>query len=293
MAEDLKSSPSGGSPRRKSSGLLGPALLSLALVSVLASAQDGVRVSMKIDVVAWGDDIGGLSFKTGKKEGEIIARSFTYSEPINYTGPRLLSIHQTGDGHVEKISIPGTPEDKEHESIPLPIEEIRNAEADAPIPPELAKRRQEDPTLVALVLLPPNCRRATVLLAPAAAGTYRGYAIDDDPGKLPLGKLRVHNLSPHTIAMQFDGGQAKQMKPREALLVNPVEGHTIYQLAYLIGEEWTMQENNIIPVQPDEQTQLLVLKSNNPFFLSADGASGGYLQLVALRRSRTPPPAGS
>ena len=78
---------------------------------------------MKIDVVAWGDAIGGLSFKSGKKDGRITAQAFSYSEPVTYSGPRVLEIQQSGEGRVVKDSGPGTPEDKEHESKPLIIED--------------------------------------------------------------------------------------------------------------------------------------------------------------------------
>ena len=174
--------------------------------------------------------------------------------------------------------------------MPLVIERpARNGGSSVPpIPKELAERRKKEPSLVALVPLPANSRRVTILLAPADVGTYSAYVIDDDPSKLPTGKLRVHNLSPHPIAMQFNGGQRKEMKPRETFLVNAPEGHTIYQLAYRSSDEWKVQENNIIPVRPDEQTQLIVLKSTNQFFLSSDGASGGYLQMCTLRRKATP-----
>lgn len=240
---------------------------------------------MQIDVVAWGDAIGGLSFKSGKKEGAITAHAFTYSEPIAYSGPQILEIHQSGSGEVQQPAGTSTPEDKEHESVPLPLPKPKpGATPQTPIGKELAKRREEDPTLVALVPLPTNTRRATVLLAPAAGDTYQGYVIDDDPSKLPAGKLRVHNLAPMPIAMQFNGGQRKEMKRGDTFVVNPSNGAATYRLAYRLGDQWKMQENNIIPVYPDEQTQLIVLKSMNQFFLSADGASGGYLQLVTLRR---------
>lgn len=240
---------------------------------------------MQIDVVAWGDAIGGLSFKSGKKEGAITAHAFTYSEPLKYSGPRVLEIHQTGSGEVEQPEGTSTPEDKEHESIPLPLPKPKpGATPQTPIGKELAKRREKEPTLVALVPLPTNTRRATVLLAPAAGGTYQGYVINDDPSRFPLGKLRVHNLAPMPVAMQFSGGQRKEMKRGDTFTVNPVNGAAVYKLAYKAGAQWKLQENNIIPVYPDEQTQLIVLKSTNQFFLSADGASGGYLQLVTLRR---------
>jgi hypothetical protein len=58
----------------------------------------------------------------------------------------------------------------------------------------------------------------------------------------------------------------------------------IYELAYKAGEEWKMQENNIIPVRATEQAQMMILKSGNQFFLSTDGSSGGFLQIVTLRR---------
>jgi hypothetical protein len=286
MADSSKWSPSAGShPGKFSSALLN--CLCLFLFAGILTAQDGERVSMKIDVVAWGDEIGGLSFKSGKKEGRITARAFTYSEPIDYSGPRLLSIHQAGDGKVEETPVTSTPEDKEHQSIPLPIEEIEKVD-NTPVPDLLAKRREEDPTLVSLVPLPRNCRRATVLLAPAAAGTYRGYVINDDPNTLPLGCLRAHNLSQFTIAMQFSGGQKKEMKPGESLVVRVPKGHTVYHLAYLDGEDWLVQGNNIVPVRADEQAQLIVLKSDNQHFLSSDGAAGGFLQLVTLRRQKEP-----
>jgi len=240
---------------------------------------------MMIDVVAWGGDIGGLSFKAGKQEGKITAKAFTYSEPVKYSGPRIMEIHQSGDGRVGEDTGPISPEDREHQSMPLIIEHPGDgATGQASIPPALAKRREKEPTLVALVALPANARRTTVLLAPAAAGTYQGYVIDDDPSRLPLGKLRVHNLSPLTIAMQFTGGHKKEMKPRDTLLVDAPKGQAVYQLAYRTADSWKVQENNIIPVRPDEQTQFIVLKSNNQFFLSADGAAGGYLQTVILRR---------
>jgi hypothetical protein len=268
------------------------ASLCLALIPAFLPAQDADRVSMKIDVVAWGNDIGGLSFKSGNKEGPITAQAFTYSEPVSYSGPRILEIHQSGDGVVQKERGPSTPEDKEHESIPLPASRLKTSESsNSPIPAELAKRRKEDDSIVALAALPRDSRRATVLLAPAAEGTYQAFVIDDDPSRLPIGKLRVHNLAPMPIAMQFSGGQKAEMKPRDSFLVHVAKGQTVYQLAYQSSNRWKIQENNIIPVRPNEQTHLIVLKSTNQYFLSADGASGGYLQTVILRRSPESAPA--
>jgi hypothetical protein len=259
------------------------AALALFLAPFAASAQE--EVSMKIDVVAWGNDISGLSLGSGKKKETLTARAFKYSDPVSYSGPRILELHKSGDGDVKDDFGPISEDDKEHESIPLPAGAAADAaNQEGPIPKNLAKLREEDPTIVSLIRLPENARSATILLVPAAQGTYIGYVINDDPKKLPPGKLRVHNLSPHRIAMQFNGGAKMEMDARQSHLVNAPQGQVIYQLAYLLDGKWKVQENNIVPVSPDEQTHLIVLKSRNRFFLSADGATGGYLQMVMLRR---------
>ena len=262
------------------------AALAITFTTFSLQAQDQAQVSMKIDVVAWGEDIGGLSFGPKKKKKTITARAFRYSDPISYRGPRILELHKSGNGGIKKNHVPMTEEDKEHESIPLRIEETteEGKNQQAAIPKKLARRRENEPTLVALIRLPAKARRVTILLAPAAEGTYVGYVINDDPRKLPPGKLRVHNLSRHRIAMKFNGGRQKEMDTRDSIMINAPQGHAVYQLAYLIDDKWKIQENNIIPVRPDEQTQLIVLKSRNRFFLSSDGATGGFLQMVKLRR---------
>lgn len=239
---------------------------------------------MKLDVVAWGDAIGGLSFETPKADGKITARAFSYSEPVDYRGPRLLEIHQSGSSEVPLPELPGTPDDERHRSIPLPHPEPKVVEDDSPISGELARRREEEPSLVALATLPANSRRATVLLAPAAQGTYRAYVIDDDPTKLPVGGLRVHNLSHNRILMRFSGEPERELKPGDTLQLKPPADHTAYRLAYWQEDDWVVQENNIIPVPEAGQTQFIVLRSDNRFFLSADGARGGFLQSVTLTR---------
>lgn len=129
-----------------------------------------------------------------------------------------------------------------------------------------------------------GCRRATVLLAPADGETFSTFVIDDDPSKLPMGQLRIHNLSPLPIALRCNGKQGKELKTSEAFVVPAQNGQLIYELAYKLGEEWKMLENNIIALPPTEQFQMMVLKSDNSFFLSTDGSSGGFLQVVTLRR---------
>lgn len=245
---------------------------------------------MKLDIVAWGNDIGGLSLQSDKGDGSILARAFTYSEPVTYRGPRVLEIHQTGSAQVTETPATSTPEDEAHQSIPLPPEELpATGEGEAtPIPEELAKRREDKPTLVALAALPTNSRRATILLAPAAEGCFRAYVIDDDPSKLPTGSLRVHNLAPLPIALQFPDGKTREMASGKTLLIDAPQGYLSYRLAYKNEGEWTVQENNMIPVPEDRQTQMIILRSDNQFFLSSDGTRGGFLQSVTLSRQPEP-----
>ena len=49
------------------------------------------KVSLKIDLVSWGEDIPGLTIK---KE-EVSALAFRYSKTIRYSGSQVLEISQT------------------------------------------------------------------------------------------------------------------------------------------------------------------------------------------------------
>ena len=257
----------------------------LSLLSPLAAQP--ADVSMRLDVVAWGDEIGGLSFKSGEKSGSITAHSFRYSKPVPYSGPALMEIYKNGNGDVTPKPPPSA-EDLEHEMMPLKPEDYatdKNAPAKQGIALELEKRREKAPNLIALASLPTGCSRATILLAPAGDGTFIAYVIDDDPSKLPVGQLRIHNLSQHPIAMKINGAAPKEIKTRSAIVV-PVQNEQIsYDLAYQVNGEWKFQEHSFLQIFEKDQTQLIILRSNNSYFLSSDGSSGGYLQLVTLRRS--------
>ena len=240
---------------------------------------------MQIDVVAWGNTIKGLSFKSGKKQGEITAHAFTYSKPIKYKGPRILEIHQTAPTSGNNNSGKVFPENGE--ALLQSVKPIKGkAITQSPLDKELAKRREKEPTLVALAPLPLNSSRVTILLAPTAQGTYQCYVIDDDPSKLPLGKLRVHNLSPYPIGLNFVGHQKKGLMPNKSALVDIKNGRVVYQLSYLHKKKWIIQESNITSVPQDEQIQLIILQNRNQHFLSSDGSSGGFLQKVRLRRKK-------
>ena len=283
MAANSTSFHSVGCLRRKSNFLV-----ALLLFLVPAVSAQEASVSMKIDLVAWGDKITGLSLKSGESKGTLTALSFRYSAPVTYSGPALMEIHKAGGDVISNAPEPSE-EDKAHQLMPLLESPAEAASGDAKpkqgLALELEKRRVKDPTLVALAALPPSgCQRATVLLAPADAGTFIAYVIDDDPGKLPLGKMRLHNLSPVPISVRCNGKVSKELKTREAFVVPAENGQIVYELAYKVGDEWKMQENNVIPVRDTEQTQMIVLKSSNSFFLSSDGGGGGFLQVVTLRR---------
>jgi hypothetical protein len=244
---------------------------------------------MKIDVVAWGNEIRGLSLKPGSSKSDITALGFRYSKPIAYSGPVIMEFYQSGTVVAAQSAKP-TADDLAHELHPLVVDENndsnKNAAPKAGLALELEKRRKKEPTLVALAALPGGtCRRATVLLGPADAGTYIAYVIDDDPGKLPIGQVRIHNLSPFPIAMRCNGSPPKELKTRDSIIVPPKNEQLFYDLAYKQGDKWRMQENNVIPIRPKEQAQMIILRSNNSYFMSTDGASGGFLQIVTLRRN--------
>jgi hypothetical protein len=287
MAANSKSSLSAGSPRVKSNKSIFATFL--ALLSFLPLwAQEGRQptVSMKIDLVAWGDDIHGLTLKKGDSNGDITALGFRYSTPVSYSGPLVMEIYQTGPA-TRAPAVEMSQDDKDHELIPLIVEEAAARTGEEPrtlLMVELEKRRLKSPNLVALAQLPGiSSKHVTVLLAPAAAGTFVAYVIDDDPSKLPPGKLRVHNLSPYDVALACNGS-TKELKTRDSHVFTAADESVIYELAYKQNDEWIVQENNILTVRPTDQLQMIILRSRNQFFLSADGSSGGFLQMVTLRR---------
>ena len=113
--------------------LLRPAAAALLLGTLSpARAQDGV--SMKLDLVSWGDDIPGLTLKSAGKGTPVTAKAFTYTKPVSYSGPALLEIHQ--------------------EAAANPKAAQAGAQNPAPIAPELQALREKDPTIVALAKLP-------------------------------------------------------------------------------------------------------------------------------------------
>lgn len=227
------------------------------------------QVAMRIDLVAWGESIPGLTLKD-RSGTPTTALSFRYSKSIPYNGPATMEIHQ--DPANRPTPAQGTPE------------------ALAELPPQLVARRKEKPTLAALVPLPSGSRHATILLAPAASGTFQAHVIDDDPSRLPPGKLRVHNLSAHEIALRFNEETATRLKPKQSAIVSPKDGQIVYELAFELDGEWITQENNLISIADNEQAQFVVLQSNASFFAGKGGSKSGFLQSVVLRRGTTEGP---
>lgn len=250
-----------------------PVLLTaiMSLASSASAQSNPAEVSMKVDLVAWGESISGLSLKSGNAKNPVTALAFRYSTPLTYSGPDLMEIHRTADAPIPPVTANAT--DK---PSPTPPSEIATL---------LTERRKKDPTLVSLAILPASSKRVTVLLAPASAGTYQSYVIDDDPARLPPGKLRIHNLSPFQIAMRCNDKISTKLKPKDTMIAEAPNHEVIYELSYQKNNEWVAQENNIATVKADEQTQMVVLKSDASYFASQDGSRSGFLQTVLLRRS--------
>lgn len=273
--------------------ILGPLLLAVLAAAPLprAHAQAEERVKVRVDLVAWGDEIRSLSFDKSVTTGRLTALPFTYSEPATYTGPPLMAIYQGEDSRKQEAPSALGPDGK-RVPLPVPVENATKLPAEDPAKPqtgllaELERRRIKEPKLAALVPLPPGCTRVTALLAPLGNGMFQAYVIDDDPAKLPPGKVRVHNLSPLPVSIRCAGAkEGKILKPRDAFIADAPEGYFGYELAYQKDDAWEYQENNVVPVRAGDQVQFVVLQSEHGFFLSLDGSKSGFLQLVVLRRT--------
>lgn len=264
-----------------------------ACTPVAAQESDGTpQVSMTIDFVAWGEDLHGLEVRSGKKSDPVSAHAFRYSEPYRYSGPQVLPLAfgqissetQAQLAELREAQRKRAREDGIEDPGPIsPKPGIPHV--DGEIPRALAVARETTPELAALISLPANSKRVTILLSPGPKGSLLARLFDDDPSRHPAGKVRVHNLSPNRIAMRLASGKPAELEPGKSVL-SPATGETfVYELAYQNEGEWTMQENNLFSVRPQEQVHFIVLRSNASFFTSSDGSRAGFLQTAILRRS--------
>lgn len=264
--------------------------IALALGS-LAHGQGEAAVAAKIHFVAWGDAITGLSLKSEGAGTTFRAESFSYSDSVPYRGPAILEIFQSAAQGNDAEPKPqagavGTPDAKTPAEKSAPSQTEEDAKPKSALAQELEKRREKDPSLVALARIPAGCTRATILLQSLGNGTYQAYVINDDPAQLPPGKLRIQNLSPYPISIKVATAEKPiQIAPNQQFTIPAEDGNLIYELSYFHEKEWKYQENNIVRVSPQEQTQMLVLRSQNDFFVSSGGSVGGFLQNVVLRRT--------
>ena len=258
----------------------------ILLVAPFVSAQqkDSAKISTKVDLVSIGEDIPGLSLGKGKKT--ISALAFRYGKTIRYKGDRVIEISQSSSAKNAQ------PEEEDHPDalIPLPPQKIPSTEVDQKdnIAKAIEKRRKKNPDLVALAVVPSGSRHITILLTPAANSTYRAYVVNDDPTKLPYGKMRVHNFCKHPISMRFNNRKAQIIPSQKGRQESPNASNTLsYFLGYPKNKTWKIQENNILRVTKDEQVQMIIMRSRSSFFVSASGARGGRMQVAVLRRNKS------
>lgn len=263
-----------------------------------AAAQSADAISLKIDFVSWSSDLQGLTIHNRGGEVPVTAMAFRYSDTVRYTGSDVLEISQ-GDPGTSEIAKKRREAKRDAaaaigyelpESNWTPTPEPEDKLAKLELPKAIAARRELRPNLVGLVKLPRGSAHITVLLAPGPGGSLSTQVIDDDPTKLPPGRVRIHNFAAFPVALRLAGVQGpKVLEPMKSILVEPVNGSVIYELAYQADGEWVVQENNVVPVRPDEQVQMVVLKSEAKFFAGSSGDTSGYMQIALLRRQPQAP----
>ena len=112
--------------------------------------------------------------------------------------------------------------------------------------------------------------------APAETGLGAVVVGDDE--------LVMLTAPTHPLAIRIGGKDNHQIPLHGSCTVAPVNQEIVYELAYQQDEERKMLENNLIAVADDEQTQMVVVKSDSEYFVSSNGSRTGYLQIVLLRR---------
>ncbi|MDB6079345.1 MAG: hypothetical protein JWO82_3092 [Akkermansiaceae bacterium] len=271
------------------------AVLGPLFLSPLA-AQDSTKVQATLDFVAWGEDLSGVEIAEGTQHVPATALAFRYSQPVKYNGSQVLSIYWNKGNAPAPPPPPAPPKGAPTPPAPAPVAPPKGTAptgaGDEKISDELAKRREKEPTLAAIVPLIAGATQMTILLAPGPQNSFRCYVIDDEPTRFPWGKIRVHNYAAIPIGVRMNQGKMTPLKNQESLIApTGADGSLVYELAYPKDGKWKMQENNVLQVKPDEQVHFIVLQSDASFFRSSDGSKGGFLQSVTLRRQKNPPPA--
>jgi hypothetical protein len=266
------------------------ALILSAAVSLQAQ-EEGNRVSLHIDFVSWGEDLSGLEVQIGNRSTPVTALAFRYSEPFDYTGPQILSLafgkdaSEAEEEMAEALEAQQLPDEAEGIDVPdEPFVPDAAPEVEGEIPQALALAREKNPSLAALVRLPANSRRVTILLAPGPERSLVPHIFNDDPARHPLGMVRVHNLSPHPVSMRTASGKVTEMMPGQSFLPKAPGQIFAYEIAYQTDEVWKIQENNMVNVGRNEQMHMVILQNSSSFFTSTDGSRGGFMQIAFLRR---------
>jgi len=266
---------------------------------IAQNRNDAVKVSMYIDFISWGEDIEGLEVHQLDRSTPVKALAFRYSEPLEYSGSQILALALGQGGEVaakrKAEALDAWRRSRKEERIEVPEAILApKAFADAAkgvggeIPKALAAARNKDPVLAALVKLPANSRRVTILLAPGPDRSLVPHIFDDDPTRQPLGKVRVHNFSPYPISLITNSKQSGALAPGKNFIASAPRGTFAYELAYKIDGAWKIQENNLLSIRPDEQMHMVVLRNGSSFFSSSDGSRGGFMQTALLRRGPQP-----
>lgn len=260
-------------------------------------AQDNqARVRCIVDVVSIGAEIKGLTLESGSRKPSVLAKSFLYSHSVKYNGPRVMEITKSGGANVVEEAV----DLEKHPDAAIPLAPRKNKKG-VLVPQKktfikaIMERRKKTPDLVALAVIPANAKRVTVLMAPAAEGTYRTYVFSDNPESLPFGRARILNLCPHPIALKLQGSEKAMIlgKYKSKDNIKPINKYVRYNLAYPYKNKRTgkggfkSQGSYMERIAAEDQVQIIVVRSSADFFQSSSGGgSGSTMQLAILRRNK-------
>jgi hypothetical protein len=268
--------------------------LAVALLGAFVLRAQDQNVSTQIDFVSWGEDLYGLEVRSGQDSTPAQALAFRYSKSVKYSGSATLMLALGKDYEEAVKRIAKEYEEQwrsylEEEGLDASIDQqspqtVEEKVQEGDIPKPLAIARDKDPELAALVKLPPNSKRVTILLLPGPKRSLMARVFNDDPSLHPLGKVRVHNLSQYPISLRSVSGKSLALKPGKSATSSPKDNAFIYELSYQVDGVWKVQENNMIGMSPTDQMHMIILRSDASFFTSSDGSRGGFMQACFLQR---------
>lgn len=114
------------------------------------------------------------------------------------------------------------------------------------------------PEPVATVTFPAGATRFTLLVARAAAGRYRIYAVPLDDDATPSPSIRLHNFTDLRLAIAYTDRNIAELAPGATSVIKPSGQAIVIRVAGQKDGRWRRLFNNVAELGPDGRKDIIL-----------------------------------